>query len=138
MKSFKELVEYKKYSHSGEGFDDEGWGVPNEPWRGPHEKKEHLMMAAGVKPAALVDKATYDKHFAHHVKSGKMIAKPISDYGSGRVQSTPDYIVGLKGEEYRVNKLHKEFSKPGRDHVKIGRLLGYSKEHIRTWMNRKR
>lgn len=134
MKSFIVFIKerYKKYSHSGEGF---GQPIdPREPFRGPHEGREHLMMLAGVKPAALVSHERYQKHFAQHVASGRFIAKPVKFGGTVFQPSKPDMLVGLKGEEYRINKLHKEFGKPGRDHVKIGRLLGYTKDHIRTWM----
>jgi len=137
MKRFKELLmEYKKYSHSGAGFTDERGYEPVEPWRGPHEGKEIKMMLAGVKPAALVSQEVYHKHFKKHVDSGKFIAKPITNFGRGIIQKTPDYIVGQKGENYRINKLHKEFSSDGRNHAKIGRLLGYTKNHIKTWINR--
>lgn len=134
MISFKQFLNemYKKYSHSGEGFASHRDGK-KEPWRGPHEGKELEMMHAGVKPAALVNDRVYHEKFKKHVDSGKFISKPLN---TGAHEYDPSHIVGLKGEEYRVNKLHKEFSKTGRNHAKIGRLLGYSKEHIKKWLNR--
>ena len=132
-RSFKEFISEKRFSHTGEGL-KRGWDSP-EKWRGPHEGKEHDMMVAGVKPAALVNHDEYHKKFERHVKSGKMISKPISDYGNGWKTKVPNYIVGLKGQEKRVEKLHQEFSKNTRDHKKIGVLLGYTKEHIRKFAN---
>lgn len=128
---------YKKYSDDGTSFVK---SHNRETWRGPHEGRELPMMLSGKKPAALVVHDVYHSKFKEHVDSGKFISKPIHAFGHPAGPQhlvKPDYLVGLKGEEYRVNKLHAEFSKPGRDHGKIGRLLGYTKDHIRTWINKK-
>ena len=124
---------YKKFSHPGTGFKDHRGSV-REPWRGPHEGKELPMMLAGVKPAAFVRHDDYHANFKKHVDSGKFISKPIDYFGLGRKTKVPEYIVGLKGENYRVNKLHKEFSSDTRHHARIGRLLGYSKDHIKKFI----
>jgi len=129
MKTFKQHLEesFKRYEHTGEGF-----GPPRnaaEPWRGPHEGREFEMMMAGVKPAADVTGKEYKEKFEPHVKSGRFVARKMK-WGPKNV----GYIVGLKGEKYRVDALHREFSKPGRNHAKIGMLLGYPRDHIRKFL----
>lgn len=86
---------------------------------------------AGVKPAAKIDYDQYHEKFKQHVDSGKLISKPIINTNIEK----PDYLVGLKGQEKRIDKLHTEFNKSTIDHKKIGMLLGYTKEHIRKFVD---
>jgi len=104
------------------------------PDRGPHEGKELGMMLKGEKPAAIVRRAVYHEFFEKYVKAGKLIAKPATGRNVG------DIVVVVPGEEWRLNKiiqlLH-PLELPGsyeRYSIKLGRLLGYTKDQVRYFL----
>ena len=126
MLNFKEFLHEKWTKYSNEG-------PAKGTWRGPHQGHEFKMMMNGKKPAALVDHGSEDHEaFKPHIKSGKFISKSFR-FGGHRHGST-GHIIAHPSEKYRMHKLAGEFSKPGRDHVKIGILLGYPKHAIKKFM----
>ena len=123
-----------KYSHTGEGFiDRRSSDIRRQTgsWQGPHEGKELDMLLAGVKPAALINNWEL-KEYQPYIDDGTFIMRPI-DYGWKQYMKSPEYIIALKGQEYRLNKLWSELMKKTRDHAKLGLLLGYDREHIRIF-----
>lgn len=133
------LNELKKYSHTGQGYASPGLYRKGEQWRGPHEKRELKMMLDNVKPAAIVGPDEYQK-FKPYVKKGRFIAVPWEIPG---YKGYIEYIVGQPGEEYRINKIRKLLNSGSQYRIsnkldvysaKLGRLLGYTKEHIRKFI----
>jgi hypothetical protein len=96
--------------------------------KGPHEGQELELMLLRAKPAALVNKKTFEA-FRPYVEAGRFDARWFR-YG-GFDDKIGAYIVVQRGDTWRLYRLIKEFSGEGRDHVKIGLLLGYSKAAIR-------
>lgn len=99
---------------------------------GPHEYIHKELMDRGLKPAAIIHKSEYKKDFHAGVRAGRFIAKRTRH---------DDYIVGQPGEEWRVKKIHKSlaWTKPqrthmARNHIRLGRLLGYTKPQIRLFL----
>ena len=110
----------------------EAWTrVPTDKLRGPHEGNELDLMLNHGKPAALIPDERM-KDFKPHIKSGKFMHQRFKFGGYSNSYSN---IIVHAGDHYRLKKLVGEFSKPGRDHDKIGTLLGYSKEAIRHFRN---
>lgn len=95
---------------------------------GPHEYIHRELMDRGLKPASLVTKDEYKKKFHPAVRAGKYIAKRTrKGY----------YIVGQPGENWRVQKIHRSLAwtkshvnHMNRNHIRLGRLLGYTKPQI--------
>jgi hypothetical protein len=140
---YNELLEYKKYSDDGRDFDyvdsplHRGTNelLRNRPDtdRGPHQNKELNMMLAGVKPAALIDVDEYDLLWKPYVDQGKFIARKFTN-----IAGWDNYIVALPGEEQRIDRMIKMLTDtgPASDvyHVKLGRMLGYTKDQIRKFI----
>lgn len=91
--------------------------------RGPHEGDELRLMLERGKPAALVRGSVWKREFA-----------PYRLFQHAWLPDREYVVVVHKGDTWRMNRLVKEFSGEGRDHVKIGLLLGYSKMAIRFFM----
>lgn len=126
-------------------YDDDGandWYKDDhktEPWRGPHEGRLLSLMLAGKKPAAWVDEFDIDL-FKPFVKDGTFIS---FDFDYGERYAHPGWIITLPGEEWRAKKLqkiynqHAEYLNAGKEnawHIKMGILLGYSNEDIRSFI----
>lgn len=110
----------------------EKWArVETDKLRGPHQGDELELMLHHGKPAALVDDRQLSG-FMPHIKSGKFLHKKIP---MGGFQNSYGHAIVHAGDHYRLKKLEQEFGKNGRDHAKIGTLLGYSKDAIRHFIN---
>lgn len=97
--------------------------------RGPHQGRELELMLSGEKPGAMLHREQWAA-FAPHIKAGRFIARRFE------IDGHEDYMaVTQRGDLWRLNEIVKQFSGEGRDHVKIGLLLGYSKEAIRFFVN---
>lgn len=133
----KDLLEFKKYSHSGTGYVPEGGQDDSDPDRGPHEGKEVAMILDGVKPAGIIGADVFDKLVEPHVKAGKIIAKKFLN----RLKYD-EYVIALPGEERRIDAIIKLLQMPPDDrsmskdvyHVRLGRLLGYTKDQVRKFL----
>lgn len=103
-----------------------------EPWRGPHQGVELTLMLKGEKPAAIVDPTLEAlNEFLPYIKSGKFISKTIPEKNGGGL------VVSLPEESWRIDKILKILPTPRsqtRD-AKLGRLLGYHKEDIRSFLD---
>lgn len=108
---------------------------------GPHEQQEIDLMLAGKKPAALLGMNPEIKKL---VKQGKLKAfKSTSHKGN-------QYFLTLPDEEDRAKILDNAFAKlknfadtnnyntldAAKTHIKIGKLLGYSKQAIKYFIKR--
>lgn len=138
---YQELLEYTKFSNDGHSFDYDEYNHPGMVAQlkakprdlGPHQGKELNMMLSGVKPAAL----TYDlEPFRPAIEDGKLIYQKCIN----RANAT-SYVVALPGEEARIQRIIALLQEPnGTDnevyHVRLGRLLGYTKDQIRAFLNR--
>jgi hypothetical protein len=142
---YKELLEYTKFANDGHSFDYDDHipkgrtsilkSRPNLDL-GPHAGKELNMLLARVKPAALISRGDIDA-YTPYLKSGKLISREFLNRANLK-----DYIVALPGEENRINRiiaLLQEPMEPGQYHdlyhARLGRLLGYTKEQIRTFLD---
>lgn len=106
--------------------------------RGPHESKELGLMLAGKKPATMlpITKELPDVWKKAVEKNGwayRSIGDTAMENGS--------IVVTLPGEEYRIDMLDKIYknvrlrgSMTRADHIKIGRLLGYTKDEIKAFI----
>lgn len=140
---YSELLEYTKFSNDGHDFDyvdsplHRGTNeiLRNRPDadRGPHQNKELNMMLAGVKPAALINDDEYDLLWKPYVDEGKFIAKSYTN-----IAGFDNYIVALPGEEQRIDRMIKLLTdtSPANNayHIKLGRMLGYTKDQIRKFI----
>lgn len=101
----------------------------NRGWRGPHEGDELYLMRVHGKPGAVIPIEVF-------VDQGLALcgfeAVPFEYGGMGK----RFYGVALAqpGDKWRANRIAKEFSKPTRDHVRIGLLLGYPRDAIRKFV----
>ena len=109
--------------------------------RGPHQGRILSLMLAKKKPAASVDVTDIMGKFRQAIRDGKI--KVIGEFPSDRVD---EYIVTLPGEEWRGRQLMKiwpmlrnadDIETEKRIHAKIGTLLGYPKEAIRSFINQR-
>lgn len=106
----------------------------NMPTIGPHQDREMTLMLSGMKPAAMVEPERFN-HWQTAIRENGWIARRIFN---GQI------VVTLRDQAYRIDLLNKIYLKAwqeGRkltdvDHVKIGRLLGYSKNEIRDFLVR--
>lgn len=106
----------------------------NTPTIGPHQDREMTLMLLGMKPAAMVEPERLN-HWQTAIRENGWIARRIMN---GQI------VITLRDQAYRIDLLNKIYLKAwqeGRkptdvDHVKIGRLLGYSKDEIRDFLVR--
>lgn len=123
MKTFKDLREaWKKYP-----------GAETDSELGPHQGHELDLLLSGKKPVALISNDRMHK-FEPHVKSGKLIKKPVALGGYDKPDKPSHHVVAPPHEEKRMHMVAKEFEKKGRDHARIGIGLGYSKKDIRAFI----
>lgn len=106
---------------------------------GPHEQQEISLMLAGKKPAALLGMTPEIKKL---VKQGKIKAFKSNTHKGKQ------YFLTLPGEENRAKKLdiafgklfsyvkNHELEKEMIEHIKIGKLLGYSEKAIKHFVKR--
>ena len=137
MRAKEFLNELKKFSHTGQGYG--GNAFPDEQWRAPHQNKELEMMLAGVKPAAILNHSGDLLKWKPYLDNGTFIVDTFWEYG--KVGGTKGYVVALPDEEFRLQKIIQILNTPRKPgdpapsesyHVKLGRLLGYDKEHINS------
>jgi hypothetical protein len=107
--------------------------------RGPHESKELGLMLAGKKPAAMLPLIkelpdVWKKAIEQNGWAYRHIGDTTVENGS--------IVVTLPGEEYRIDRLDKIYANVRRrggmtraDHIKIGRLLGYTKDDIMAFIH---
>jgi hypothetical protein len=127
--------ELKKYAHTGQGYRDRFPSVMDrEEWRGPHEGKELDMMLDNTKPAALITSISWPL-FKPYIRQGRFISRPMQ----GRMKGF--YLVAQPNEKWRLNKIEQimmnfDNERDSLDvyHAKLGRLLGYDKEHIKKFI----
>lgn len=112
--------------------------------RGPHEGRILSLMLAKKKPAASVPAEELTSRFRKAIRDGKI--KVIGKFPNHDVD---EYIVTLPGEEWRGRQLLKlwpllaKTSDAGdvfaadKIHAKIGVLLGYPKEAVRYFINKR-
>lgn len=138
---YHELLEYTKFSNDGHTFDYDDYNHPGMVAQlkakprdlGPHQGKELNMLLSGVKPAAL----TYDlAPFLPAIEAGQLIYQQCIN----RANAT-SYVVALPGQEARIKRIIALLIEPnGTDnpvyHVRLGRLLGYTKDQIRAFLNK--
>jgi hypothetical protein len=101
---------------------------------GPHEIKELNLMLMGAKPAALI--SSFDlKRFKPYINDGTLACKILNR----------DWVLlALKNEEWRISRIekirdafwHSHTSRAFSYHVKLGRILGYSKDQINFFLVR--
>lgn len=137
------LKELKKYTHTGQGYESPGLDRGSEQWRGPHEGRELQMMLDNVKPAAFVTPEQFEK-FKPYVEQGRFLAKKYTFRKQANPYPYSEYIVVQPGEKYRMNKIAQvlddaeKYIQTGNWDLysaKLGRLLGYDKEHIRNFIS---
>ena len=106
-------------------------------------------MLAGTKPAAMFGEAIQfrdsipEDDFAPHVASGRIVKREYywDDKASGH--TFVEIYYALPGEEWRIDALHeldliarnKSRKWTDADHAETGRLLGYTDDEIRTYLN---
>lgn len=106
----------------------------SESWRGPHAGKEISLLFTGIKRVALFSECEKYR-FMPFVEEGKLIYSLVH-FETG----VTDYIVGLPGEEERMNLIKKYvLRKPpnitlGYRDMILGTLFGYSKYQIRKFI----
>ncbi|WP_420546822.1 hypothetical protein [Curvivirga sp.] len=130
--------------------------TPKDPLIGPHEERELELMLKGEKPltefsdiveperggAILVQWS--DQEFTPHVESGEIIRHEIfHNTPDGQYEIHSIYFT-LPGEEWRAKELHKlrttDFTVDMNDYYdrKVGELLGYPKEAIDHFIQRRK
>lgn len=131
-------VDYDEYTKHQERYTRPS----KEPWRGPHEGKELNLLLSGQKPAGILYKDAFD-NFKPYFETKKLKYLILNkDY----------FIAYLPNEEWRANKIkdidkkmslkfNDPFNKPTQKeiniyHIKYGRLLGYTKDEIKKFINR--
>ena len=147
MIKLKSLIE-KKYSL---GYKDAGSSTS----AGPHENKELKLMILNKKPAMLTTDEDKFKLFIPYIKSKQFVHKSFSYTRDD--EDIKYYIISLPEESWRIDKIIKLLKwrcdvKIGNEdkrlreivgvkaeklyHIKIGTLLGYSKNDILSFINR--
>lgn len=132
------------------GFDDHvddfmKPGLQKEPLRGPHQGRELKLMLAGLKPLALVE-PQYMKYWVPHIEENgwTITTFQMQSFTNPNSKST-GYLVSLPGEESRAKQVVKVYQRIYRDgkrmsnldHARLGKLLGYSKEQIKFFIERR-
>jgi hypothetical protein len=106
---------------------------------GPHQGKEINLMLAGYKPVAILPILKYwrpeDLAILYtFIDEGKLIYRQIHEEWD---------VIAVPGQEWRIDRMDKIIT--ARDngtnrisiyHIKIGRLLGYTKDQIRFFLSR--
>ena len=129
-----------EWGHTGDGFEDSRHMDRKRIPAGiaPHESKEHAMMSAGVKTAAILHPNTYKEQFEQDVKDGKFAHLAVRKPG----WEDSIHLVALTTEADRLQRMaHLLMSTNSENvtddyHWELGRLLGYTDEHIQAFLAR--
>jgi hypothetical protein len=107
---------------------------------GPHEDNELELMLTGKKPAAIIGSENLSS-FKPYIKDKTLVLANKFKGGGGATV----YVVTLPNEIWRGKQIEKQFMKQKQfpigspetklSHVKMGLLLGYSKEDIRHFLD---
>jgi len=103
---------------------------------GPHEHREMNLMVLGIKPCALIDSSKIG-YWAKTIEDRRWIVER-SGFGDGNCE---ELIVALPDQHWRVKRLHRLDRETTRDGysllgmVRLGYLLGYTKECIRAFLD---
>ena len=98
------------------------------------------LVSRGVRKVALIDVYELDVFFKLFKRISSHPASIPIKYRKANIKSDYDtalyYVVYGAKHKKAAMELKREFEKVGRDHRKIGRLLGYSKEAIDNFVRR--
>jgi 8-oxo-dGTP pyrophosphatase MutT (NUDIX family) len=104
---------------------------------GPHQHREMTLMRAGRKPMALINDSDMPNWKDAIAENGWLVRS--IPHRAGFLS----YVVALPGEEARLNQITKIYARANAserlsipDHMKIGRLLGYTKPEIAAFLKR--
>jgi hypothetical protein len=107
-----------------------------EPWRGPHQDQEYWFMIRRGKPAAALSQLEWDRN---RLNWEALMCEGLIDVVMVRLGgyegNDREYLVTRAGDQQRMNRLVEEFTRVGRDHFRLGLLLGYHIDHVRKFCN---
>lgn len=106
---------------------------------GPHEYREIELMKAGIKPAAMFDESQLPYWKDAIEENGWTVRKVATSN-----PQLDQYAVCLPGHEARLNQIDKIYKRirvrktwprmTREDHMKLGRILGYTKQQISSFL----
>ena len=115
---------------------------------GPHEGRELALLLSGQKPLAMftdIVPATFDwseEKFDGHVRSGRLIKREEIYRRSDGLPPTRIVYYARPSEAARIDRLHRinldifcgHRDATEEDDIETGRLLGYTDEHVRVFV----
>lgn len=108
--------------------------LPVEPWRGPHQGQEYWYMIRRGKPAAILSQYEWN---LNRLNWDALMCEGLIDvvmvHPGGYDGYEPEYILTRAGDQHRMNRLVEELTRVGRDHFRLGLLLGYHVGHVRKF-----
>lgn len=110
---------------------------------GPHEQRYMNLMRLGRKPVTLISEWEL-KYWNDEIHTQGWIIEPFVFRSYFKNQTVNDYVVYLPGQQWRVLRLRKCYKTIERrpwidaDEARVGFLLGYTKQCIRAYLERKR
>jgi hypothetical protein len=120
-------------------------GLSEEPWRGPHNRREIEMLRAGTKPLAMLD----DYHLEHQ---GTTIEELLAEGFLVESDTLPDkvsrHLIARRGEEWRIPVVRSVYwdvearrlagiepMMHDHHHIVLGTVLGYRMDDVARWVN---